>query len=217
MMKRKIIVLVCDDHAIFRQGVRSILSKEAGISVVGEAADGRQAVAMARKIHPDVVLMDIAMPGLKGFDATRLIKKTCPATVILILTVYDDEELVARCLQAGASGYILKDSPPPQLIYAIQTVSKGEQYLSPKALKAVVTQYTLGSAPVRTAYDLLSDREREILTLLADGASLKEVATRLNLSVKTVDTHKYNLMRKLDIHHRTELIRYAIRNKLVEA
>jgi len=216
-MKRKIAVLVCDDHAIFRQGVRSILSKEAGISVVGEAADGRQAVAMARKIRPDVVLMDIAMPGLKGFDATRLIKKTCPATVILILTVYDDEELVARCLQAGASGYILKDSPPPQLIYAIQTVSKGEQYLSPKALKAVVNQYTQGPAPVRMAYDLLSDREREILTLLADGASLKEVATRLNLSVKTVDTHKYNLMRKLDIHDRTELIRYAIRNKLVEA
>ncbi len=214
-MKRKIGVLVCDDHAIFRDGVKSILNQVPGIAVIGEAADGRQAVALSRRLRPDVVLMDISMPGLKGFDATRLIKKACPATDVLILTVYEDEELVARCLQAGASGYILKDSPPAQLVYAIQTVSKGEQYLSPRALKAVVTQFAQASDHVRSSYDLLSDREREVLMLLADGASLKEVATRLNLSVKTVDTHKYNLMRKLDIHDRAELIRYAIRKKLV--
>ncbi len=214
-MKRKIGVLVCDDHAIFRDGVKSILNQVPGIAVIGEAADGRQAVALSRRLRPDVVLMDISMPGLKGFDATRLIKKACPATDVLILTVYDDEELVARCLQAGASGYILKDSPPAQLVYAIQTVSKGEQYLSPRALKAVVTQFAQASDHVRSSYDLLSDREREVLMLLADGASLKEVATRLNLSVKTVDTHKYNLMRKLDIHDRAELIRYALRKKLV--
>ena len=212
---RKITVLVCDDHAVFREGVKSILSRQPDLEVIGEAADGKQAVALTAETHPDVVLMDISMPVLKGFDATRLIKKACPDVEVLILTVYDDEDLVARCLEAGASGYILKDSPPPQLVYAIQTVHKGEQYMSPKVLKSVVANYTKHAGRVKTAYDLLTNREREMLVLLAEGASLKDIATRLNLSVKTVDAHKYSLMRKLDIHQRADLIRYAIRKKLV--
>ena len=215
--EKKITVLVCDDHALFREGVKTILNSQADIEVVGEAADGKQGVQEAVRLSPDVILMDISMPVLKGFDAVRRIKKARPETKILILTVYDDEDLVARCLDAGAAGYVLKDSPPLQLVYAIQTVSRGEQYMSPRVLTGVVRHYIAQPADFRGGYDLLSDREREILVLLAEGQSLKEIATRLNLSVKTVDAHKYNLMRKLDLHDRSELIRYAIRKRLVEA
>ncbi len=189
--QKKITVLVCDDHALFREGVKTILNSQPDIEVVGEASDGKEAVQEAIRLSPDIILMDISMPVLKGFDAVRRIKKVRPDTKILILTVYDDEDLVARCLDAGAAGYVLKDSPPLQLVYAIQTVHHGEQYMSPRVLTGVVRQYI--------------------------AQSLKEIATRLNLSVKTVDAHKYNLMRKLDLHDRSELIRYAIRKRLVEA
>ncbi len=215
--QKKITVLVCDDHALFREGVKTILNSQPDIEIIGEAADGKEAVQEAIRLSPDIVLMDISMPVLKGFDAVRRIKKARPEAKILILTVYDDEDLVARCLDAGAAGYILKDSPPLQLVYAIQTVFNGEQYMSPRVLTGVVRQYIAQPADFRGGYDLLSDREREILVLLAEGQSLKEIATRLNLSVKTVDAHKYNLMRKLDLHDRSELIRYAIRKRLVEA
>jgi len=215
--QKKITVLVCDDHALFREGVKTILNSQPDIEVVGEASDGKEAVQEAIRLSPDIILMDISMPVLKGFDAVRRIKKVRPDTKILILTVYDDEDLVARCLDAGAAGYVLKDSPPLQLVYAIQTVHHGEQYMSPRVLTGVVRQYIAQPADFRGGYDLLSDREREILVLLAEGQSLKEIATRLNLSVKTVDAHKYNLMRKLDLHDRSELIRYAIRKRLVEA
>jgi two-component system response regulator NreC len=161
--------------------------------------------------------MDISMPVLKGFDATRRIIKVLPSAKVLILTVYDDEDLVARCLDAGASGYILKDSPPAQLSYAIQAVNQGQQYMSPRVLTTMVRQFMANPADAKTGYDLLSDREREILVLLGEGIALKEVARSLDLSVKTVEAHKYNLMRKLNLHDRSELIRYAIRKRLVEA
>jgi len=154
---------------------------------------------------------------LQGCDATRRIKKERQDVNVLILTVYDDEDLVARCLDAGASGYVLKDSPPAQLAYAIQAVSRGQQYMSPQVLTGVVRQFIAHPTEPKTGYDLLSDREREVLVLLAEGSSLKDIARRLNLSVKTVDAHKYNLMRKLNLHDRSELIRYAIRKRLVEA
>ena len=215
-MGKKVKVLVCDDHALFREGVKTVLNAQPEIEVVGEASDGKQAVEMAWRLHPDVVLMDIRMPVLRGFDATRRIHKALPDVKVLILTVYDDDDMVARCLDAGAAGYLLKDTPPLQLVYAIQTVNSSQRYLSPKVLKGLVAQYIERSDQLRTTYSLLSDREREILVMLAEGNSLKDIASRLNLSVKTVDAHKYNLMRKLDLHDRTELIRYAIRQKLVE-
>jgi two-component system response regulator NreC len=214
---KKITVLVCDDHALFREGVKTILNSQPDIEVIGEAADGKEAVEESIRLNPDVVLMDISMPVLKGFDAVRRIRKARSDAKILILTVYDDEDLVARCLDAGAAGYVLKDSPPLQLVYAIQTVYRGQQYMSPRVLTGVVRQYIAQPSDFKGGYELLSDREREILVLLAEGQSLKEIASRLNLSVKTVDAHKYNLMRKLDLHDRSELIRYAIRKRLVEA
>lgn len=213
---RRISVLVCDDHALFREGVKTILNSQPDIEVIGEAADGKSAVDMAVRLYPQVVLMDISMPILKGFDAIRRIKKVRPATRALILTVYDDEDLVARCLDAGAAGYVLKDAPPLQLVYAVQTVYRGQQYMSPKVLTSVVRQYIAQPDSLKGSYQILSDREREVLVLLAEGGSLKDIATQLNLSVKTVDAHKCNLMRKLDLHDRSELIRYAIRKKLVE-
>ncbi len=216
-MQKKITVLICDDHAMFREGVKTILSAQPDIEVVGEAADGKEAVEQAIRLYPHVVLMDISMPVLKGFDAARRIRKARPDVKVLILTVYDDEDLVARCLDAGAAGYVLKDSPPLQLVYAIQTVYRGQQFLSPKVLTGVVRQYISQPSEFKGGYELLSDREREILVLLAEGQSLKDIATQLNLSVKTVDAHKVNLMRKLDLHDRSELIRYAIRKRLVEA
>jgi two-component system response regulator NreC len=214
---KKITVLICDDHELFREGVKTILNSQQDFEVVGEASDGKEGVEMALRLSPEVVLMDISMPVLKGFDAVRRIKKARPGIKVLILTVYDDEDLVARCLDAGASGYVLKDSPPLQLVYAIQTVHRGQQYMSPRVLTGVVRQYISQPADFKGGYESLSDREREILVLLAEGHSLKEIASQLNLSVKTVDAHKYNLMRKLDLHDRSELIRYAIRKRLVEA
>ena len=211
----KIRVLVCDDHALFREGVRTVLAGVSEIEVVGEAANGSEAVELARKLSPDVVLMDIAMPVLRGFDATRRIRRFLPNARVLMLTIYDDEDVVVRCMEAGAFGYLVKDSPPAQLIYAVQAAARGEHYVSPKVMKSVVGHYSKGAQTTKSDYDLLSDREREILVLLAEGCAMKEIAQRLDLSVKTVDAHKYNLMRKLDVHDRPGLIRYAIRKKLI--
>jgi two-component system, NarL family, response regulator NreC len=216
MTKKKTTVLVCDDHAVFREGVKQILSSQSDIDVVGEAGNGLEAVQLARRLRPEVVLMDIGMPLLRGFDATERIKRYCPETKVLIFSIYEDDDMVARCLAAGASGYVLKDTPPLQLIYAIQAVRKGEKYMSPKVLKSFVTQH-VNRATAVTPYDLLSDREREVLVMLAEGKSLKEVAEHLTLSVKTVDAHKCSIMRKLEIHSRSDLIRYAIRTHLIEA
>jgi DNA-binding NarL/FixJ family response regulator len=214
-MKERIKVLLCDDHTLFREGIKAILKDEASIEIVGEAADGRQAVAKALQLHPDVVLMDIAMPDLSGFDATRRILQSNAKAKVIILTMYEEEEVINRCLAAGASGYVLKDAPRAHLIHAIDVVNKGGQYMSSRALKKVVKQYVKGAKSTATGYERLSDREREVLKLLADGLALKEIAVKLVLSVKTVDAHKTNLMRKLDLHDRSELIKYAIQRKLI--
>jgi DNA-binding NarL/FixJ family response regulator len=214
-MKERIKVLLCDDHTLFREGIKAILKDETSIEIVGEAADGRQAVAKDLQLHPDVVLMDIAMPDLSGFDATRRILQHNPKAKVIILTMYEEEEVINRCLAAGASGYVLKDAPRAHLIHAIDVVNKGGQYMSSRALKKVVKQYVKGAKGTATGYERLSDREREVLKLLADGLALKEIAVKLVLSVKTVDAHKTNLMRKLDLHDRSELIKYAIQRKLI--
>jgi DNA-binding NarL/FixJ family response regulator len=214
-MKGKIRVLLCDDHTLFREGIKAILKDEHSIEIVGEAEDGRQAVAKAHELHPDVVLMDIAMPDLSGFDATRRILHANPKAKVIVLTMYEEEEVINRCLAAGAAGYVLKDDPRAHLIHAIDVVNKGGQYMSSRALKKVVKQYVKGATNSAMGYERLSDREREVLKLLADGLALKEIAVRLVLSVKTVDAHKTNLMRKLDLHDRSQLIKYAIQRKLI--
>jgi two-component system response regulator NreC len=214
-MSQPVKILICDDHELFREGLKAILRDETGIEVVGEARDGREALEKAARLRPDLVLMDMEMPNLNGIEATRRIRQAHPNVKVLILTMYGEEELVARCLEAGASGYVLKDVPATQLLYAIRAVHRGGKYMSPEALKGIVERYVDGSKPAGTSYDLLTGREREVLKLLAEGLSTKEVAARLGLSAKTIDVHKTNLMRKLDIHGRAELIRWAIQNKLV--
>ena len=214
-MKERIKVLICDDHTLFREGIKAILRDEPTVEIVGEASDGREAVDKARELRPDVILMDIAMPDLSGFDATRRILQSNAHPRVVILTMYEEEEVIDRCLAAGASGYVLKDAPRAHLVHAIHEVHKGGQYMSSRALKKVVNQYVKGVRTAPTGYDRLSDREREVLKLLADGLALKDIATQLVLSVKTVDAHKTNLMRKLDLHDRSELIKYAIQRKLI--
>jgi two-component system, NarL family, response regulator NreC len=208
-------ILVCDDHTLFVEGVKAMLRNEAALEIVGEARDGRQAVDLVKELKPDVLRMDISMPDMNGFDATRRVHQFDPGVKVLILTMHDEEELVARCLEAGAAGYLLKDAPASQLLFAIDAIQRGERYLSPAVLNKVIGGYVENSARPKTSYDRLSPREREILKLLADGLSVKDIATHLDLSVKTVEVHKYNLMKKIDVHDRAELIKYAIQKKLI--
>ena len=215
-MSRNVRLLICDDHALFRAGMRALLHQPPELQVVGEAGDGAAALDDVVRLHPDVVLMDIEMPRLNGFEATRRITQAHRDVRVLILTMYAEEQLVARCLEAGASGYVLKDVPVSQLVYAIEAVARGERYLSPGAVDKVLDDQGQRIERGRTKYDRLTDREREVLKLLADGLSVKEVASRLDRSVKTVEVHKYNLMRKLDVHDRAGLVKYAIAHRLVQ-
>jgi DNA-binding NarL/FixJ family response regulator len=209
-------LLLCDDHALFRAGVKALLREHPTVEVVGEAEDGQDAVEQVERLSPDLVLMDIEMPRLNGFDATRRIVQAHDRVRVLILSMYVEQELVERCLEAGASGYVLKSAPVSQLLYAIEAVARGDRYLSPGAIDAVIDARGQRVAPARTKYDLLTDREREVLKLLADGLSTKEVAVQLDRSVKTAEAHKYNLMRKLGVHARAELVKYAIARGLVQ-
>jgi two-component system, NarL family, response regulator NreC len=215
VVNKKIRILICDDHTLFVEGIKALLRSETSLEIVGEARDGRQAVELVKQLKPDLLLMDISMPDMTGFDATQRVHEFNPSLKVLVLTMHDDEELVARCLEAGAAGYIMKDAPASQLLYAIDAVQKGDTYLSPVVLKTVVGGYVKNSNRPQTSYDRLSVREREILKLLAEGLSVKEIAVRLNVSVKTVDVHKYNLMKKIGVHDRAELIKYAIQKKLI--
>lgn len=208
-------VVICDDHTLFIEGVKAMLRNECSLEIVGESRNGRDAVGLVKELKPDVLLMDISMPDMNGFEATRQVHKSDPSVRVLILTMHEEEELVARCLEAGAAGYIVKDSPASQLLYAIEAVQRGEKYLSPVVLNKVIGGYVQNSSRPKTRYDCLTPREREVLKLLAEGSSVKDIAARLNLSIKTVDVHKYNLMRKIDVHDRAELIKYAIQRKLV--
>jgi two-component system, NarL family, response regulator NreC len=219
-MIRKTKILITDDHALFREGIHRMLETEQDLEVVGEAQDARDALNKVGELMPDIVLMDINMPGLSSIEAAQQIKKTHPNTKVLFLTMYDDQEYIVRCLKAEAAGYVLKDTPSAQLITAIREVTRGGQYISPLALKKVMVDY-LGrgrsaDTQLETSYETLTAREREVLKLLAEGLSIKEVAGKLTISAKTADVHKSNLMRKLDIHDRAELIKYAIRNKLIK-
>jgi DNA-binding NarL/FixJ family response regulator len=213
----KIKVLLTDDHTLFRQGVRGLLTAEADMEVVGESSNASDAVTMAQQSRPDVVLMDIGMAGMSSFEATRLIRKDRPDTKVVFLSMYDDEDYLAECVDMGASGYILKESPVEQLVTAIREVHRGGSYLSPRLLTRLVDDFRMqGRGPARQPrFGTLTKREREILKMLAEGKSVKEIASSFELSVKTVEAHKFNLMRKLDIHNKAQLVQYAIQKKII--
>ena len=214
----KIKCLLVDDHTLFRQGVRRLLESETDFEVVGEAADGGEAVEKARELRPDIVLMDIGMPGLSSFESAWQIKKNRMETKILFLTMYEDEDYLVQCLEVGASGYVLKDTPAPQLLTAVKDVYKGGKYLSSQVLGKLVEDFRsrVRDTRMRPRISTLTPREREILKLLAEGNSVKEIAVILGLSVKTVEAHKFNLMRKLDIHNKAQLVTYAIQKKIIK-
>jgi two-component system, NarL family, response regulator NreC len=213
----KIRVLLTDDHTLFRQGIRTLLAVENDIEVAGEAVNAAEAVALSREIHPDLVLMDIGMQGLSSFEATRQIRRDHPETRVVFLSMYDDEDYLAEGVDMGGSGYVLKDSPAEQLVSAIREVHRGGSYLSPRLLTRLVDDFRAqgAGAPRQPRFTTLTKREREIMKMLAEGRSVKEIAAGFTLSVKTVEAHKFNLMRKLDIHNKAQLVQYAIQKKII--
>jgi len=213
----KIRILLADDHTLMRSGIRALLEDEPGLTIIGEAEDGRSAVAQACRLEPDVVVMDIAMPLLNGLEATRQIRQQCPHVRVLILSMHENEEYIRQVLEAGAMGYILKDAAARELISAIRSVYRGEAVLSPAVTRLVIEDYLRwgGTRPQEEA-DGLSPREREVLQLIAEGYTSKQIAEILSISIKTVQAHRNNLMQKLDLHDRGELIKYAIQKKIIE-
>jgi DNA-binding NarL/FixJ family response regulator len=214
---RTIRILLADDHGIVRRGLRYLLERSVGMEVVGEAADGREAVRVAEEKSPDVVIMDIAMPNLNGIEATAQIVKNNPKTGVIILSMHSDEVYLVRALSAGARGYLLKDSAEADLIRAVQAVSQGRPFFSPAISRTLLEDYVrrLQRENLRDSYDLLTDREKEVLQMLAEGKSNKEVALLLNLSLYTVETHRANLMQKLGLHNTAEIVLYAVRKKII--
>ena len=215
----KIRLIICDDHAVVRSGLVMLLHGKQGIEVVGEASEGDEAIRMAEQLKPDVVLMDLSMPhGKDGMTATAELKKLMPSIAVLILTMHDDEEYLFRAIQIGASGYILKNAPHDELMSAIQTIAEGDAYLYPSATKRLMGEYLArirnGGEGV-SAFETLSDREKEILGWIAKGYSNKEIAEMLVISVKTVETHKSHLMDKLGLRSRPELIKLALKKGLL--
>jgi DNA-binding NarL/FixJ family response regulator len=212
---KPISVLVVDDHTLVRAGIRSLLQKIAGVEVVGEASDGREALRLAGAYRPDVVLMDIAMPGLNGLDATARLVKKLPGVNVIILSMHVNEEYILQALRAGATGYMLKGADTAELEIAIKAVARGETYLHPMVSKHVVADYIKRVSGETTSFEVLTPRQREILQLIVDGYSTKKIARTLRISVKTVETHRMQLMERLDIYDIAGLVRYAIRVGLV--
>ena len=211
-------VMLVDDHALMRTGLRMMLQTQDDIEIVWECESGREAIERAQEFKPDVILMNIALPDILGIEATRAIKKTLPATAVLALTMHESEEYFFEMLNAGASGYLPKKAAPTELLNAIRVVKEGGVYLYPSLAKTLVQDYIkrADSEDTKATYDGLTEREREVLKLIADGLSNQEVADRLIISVKTVERHRANILAKLNLHSRTELVKYAIRKGLIE-
>jgi two-component system, NarL family, response regulator NreC len=214
---KKVRILLADDHTVMREGLRAALEHQPAFEVVGEASDGVQAASLAASLAPDVVVMDIAMPSLNGVEATRQIVGKQPGISIVILSMYSDETYVMRALKAGARAYLLKDSAFTDLIRAIESVTQGKSFFSPKISRILAEDYVraLHQRGSVDTYELLTPREREILQLLAEGKSNKEVATRLNLSLYTVETHRGRILQKLNLHSAAELVLYAVRKGII--
>lgn len=210
-------VLLVEDHTLVRKGIRSILKSENDIEVIGEAEDGRKALEIVEQLNPDIVLMDISMSSLNGLQATQRIKKKLPKCKVIILTVHEVEEYIFPVLKAGASGYILKKSAPNELIMAIRAIYKGESFLSPSISKKVIKSYIQKGKVKESSsqFENLTEREREVLQLIAEGETNREIAEKLFISQKTVESHRYHLMEKLDMHTTADLVRYAIRRKII--
>jgi len=210
-------VLLADDHGVVRKGLRFLLERQPDMEIVGEAADGREAVRLAEAANPDIVIMDIAMPLLNGIDATAQIVKRNPAIAVIILSVHSDEDYLLSSLNAGAKGYLLKDSAEVDLVRAIEAVRRGTPFFSPEIAKTMLEDYMrfLQQRNLQDSYDLLTEREKEVLQLLAEGKSNKEVASILDVSVYTVDSHRTHLMQKLNLHNTAEIVLYAVRKKII--
>jgi len=213
----KIRILLADDHELVRKGLRLLLERHSHLEVVGEAADGREAVRLAEQLAPDVVIMDIAMPQLNGLDAAAQIAGRQARTRAIILSMHSDESYLARALNAGAKGYLLKDSAEADLLQAVEAVAQGRPFFSPAITQTLLEDYVrqLQQRGLEDSYDLLTDREKEVLQLLAEGKSNKEVAALLDLSPYTVETHRTHLMQKLNLHNTAEIVLYAVRKKII--
>src|SRR6266581_2425619 len=206
-------VVLADDHILVRQGLKSLLEREK-IQVIAEASDGQEAVALAEAHHPDIAVIDISMPILNGIDAVRELGRSCPKTKAILLTQHEEDQYIREALQAGVKGYVLKNQVASDLVHAIQQVSRGQFYLSPGVSRAVIEAYRTKS---EMPSDPLTLRERQVLQLIAEGRSTKDVASLLGISVKTAESHRTRLMQKLDIHETATLVRYAVRRGLVQA
>ena len=211
-MLKKIRILLADDHQLVRQGFKSIVTQQSDMEVVGEANNGREAVALCAKLRPDLVLMDIAMPQMNGLEATRQMMENDPACRILILSMHKDAVYVRETLRAGAQGYLLKESIDQDLLRGIRAVAKGEGFLSPEISATVLD----GFRKIQDPFDMLTARERQILQMLAEGKVAKEIATALDISVYTVDAHRGRILKKLDLHSSVELVRFAMHKKLID-
>lgn len=217
MPSRRIRILLADDHTLMRGGLRAMIQGLDEFDVIGEAPDGREAVRLTEALDPDLIVMDIGLPGLNGLEATRQILKLRPQARVLILSMHLNEEFVKQALEAGATGYVLKDAPVTELVAALKSVADGQTHLSPPISRIVIDDYIRRTRQetVRTRYDALTAREREILQLIAEGKTNKDIARLLNVSVNTVETHRAHVMEKLDIHDLAGLIRYAIQRGLI--
>jgi DNA-binding NarL/FixJ family response regulator len=210
-------ILVADDHDVVRQGVRALLEGQPGFEVCGEAVDGRQAVEQALRLKPDLVVLDIGMPDMNGLEAARRILEVLPATEVLILTMHESDQLIREVVRAGARGYVLKSDAGRTLVAAVEALQEHKPFLTSRVSEIVLEEYRHGPPPEPASGSGLTPREREIVKLIAEGHSGRQVAAILGISAKTVETHRTNVMRKLDVHSVTDLVRYAIRNNLVTA